>query len=71
MSEFVRLPSRIINLSAIASIELGSVYVILHYPNGNALCLTGDDAAELQNQLEERYGLMTAPAARLEDPIPT
>jgi hypothetical protein len=65
MAEFIRVPSRIINLDLISSIEFEDDRVILHYPSERSLQLTDDDAASLLNQLEERYGLMTHPAARL------
>jgi len=71
MSEFIRLPNRIVNLSAIACVDFEDAFAILHTVSGFRIKIRGDDAAELFRQLEERYGLMTAPAARLKsDPIP-
>lgn len=71
MSEFIRLPSRIVNLSALAFIDFDATHAILHTTGGARLIVHGDDAAELLRQLEDRYGLMTAPAARLmEEPDP-
>jgi len=65
MSEFVRLPNRIVNLSAIAFIDFDEHCAILHTLSGSRLLIRGDDAAVLFQELEERYGLMTAAAARL------
>lgn len=71
MSEFVRLPNRIVNLDALAFIDFDDTHVILHTSAGARLVVGGDDAVELLCQLEDRYGLMTAPAARLmEGPRP-
>ncbi len=50
----------------IAFIDFDETTAILHTTNGTRLLIKGDDAAELFKQLEERYGLMTAPAARLQ-----
>lgn len=70
MSEFIRLPSRIVNLEAMAFIEFDDTHAILYTLSGFRRVLHGDDAAELLQQLEQRYDLMTAPAARLMEEPP-
>lgn len=71
MSEFIRVPSQIINLEWVLTIEFeGRDRVVLHYPLGQKRTLYNDDAAVFLDQLEQLYGLMTDPAARLYEEEP-
>lgn len=65
MSEFIRLPNRIVNLSVVAFIDFDEAHAILQTTGETRLLVSGDDQAELLHQMEDRYGVMTAPAARL------
>lgn len=64
MAEFIRIPSRIIDLSHIREIVFVHDGVLVHWHNGETRALTGLDVVFLLDALEQRYGLMTDPAAR-------
>lgn len=67
MAEFIRLSSRIINLSSIREVVLAYESLVVHWHNGQKTVLSGLDASVLLEALEYRYGVMTASAARLWD----
>lgn len=65
MSDFIRIPSRIIDLSNIREIVFAHDSVLIHWHNGETRALSALDASVLLDTLEQRYGVMTAPAAQL------
>lgn len=65
MPDFIRLANCIVNLSSVREIQFHEDSVVLYWQNGETSALTELDATVLFNTLEKRYGLMTAPAARL------
>ena len=65
MADFIRIPGSIIDLSNIREVVPLPDAVVIHWHNGNTKELTGLDAAVLLNALEQRYGVMTVPAAQL------
>lgn len=62
--EFIRLPSRIVNLSQIREISFEGCISTIHWHDGKTYPLSDIDAAILLDALERRYGLLTDPAAR-------
>lgn len=64
MTEFIRLPSKIINLSLIREIGFDNCITTVRWQDGQQSQLTDIDAAILLDALERRYGLCTDPAAR-------
>lgn len=64
MTEFIRLPSRIINLSQIREISFQNCETTIYWHNGQHAPLPDIDAAILLDTLEQRYGLCTDPADR-------
>lgn len=67
MAEFIRLPNLIVNLSPIREIRFLDDTVLIYWQGGEISTLVGSDAAVLLNVLEQRYGLMTDPTARLSE----
>lgn len=65
MPDFIRLPNRIVNLSLIREIQFDEDSVVIHWQGDKTSALTGSDVAVFLDVLEQRYALMTDPAARL------
>lgn len=64
MPDFIRLPGCIINLSLVQEIQFeGDDLVLLRWGPRQTSQLRGADAEALLKGLEDRYGLMTNPAA--------
>jgi hypothetical protein len=65
MAEWIRLPNCCINLDQYVEIRLFGDEVVLISHGVARKVLLGDDASVFLQELEQRYGLMTSPNARL------
>lgn len=65
MSEWIRLPNCCLNLDQYSQIQFIPEGLTLITNGFSTITITGDDAIALMDELEKRYGLMTAPSARL------
>lgn len=62
LTEFIRLPNLVVNLSQVQEIHFPGNTVLLHYQDSRRSVLTGRDAAVFLDVLKRRYDLITDPA---------
>lgn len=69
MTEFIRLPSKILNLSHIREISFdeSDAEVAIRWVNGDITVLGRTDASMFTEYLERHYGLMTVPAVKYDE----